>query len=73
MEYKENSFKLYTEIKGLIVTYKEACQQMVDENNKIIVITGPTATGKTDLSVKLCKEIDGEVISADSMQIYKKI
>ena len=36
MEYKENSFKLYTEIKGLIVTYKEACQQMIDENNKKI-------------------------------------
>ncbi|MBR4890763.1 MAG: tRNA (adenosine(37)-N6)-dimethylallyltransferase MiaA [Clostridia bacterium] len=41
--------------------------------NKIIVITGPTATGKTDLSVKLCQDIGGEVISADSVQIYKKL
>ncbi len=41
--------------------------------NKIIVIAGPTATGKTDLSVKLCKEIGGEVISADSVQIYKEL
>lgn len=36
MEYKESSFKLYTEIKGLIVTYKEACQQMIAENNERI-------------------------------------
>lgn len=37
----------------------------------LIVITGPTATGKTDFSIKLAKEIGGEVISADSMQVYK--
>lgn len=36
MEYKESSFKLYTEIKGLIVTYKEACQQMIAENHERI-------------------------------------
>lgn len=38
---------------------------------KVIVITGPTATGKTALAVKLAKVVSGEVISADSMQIYK--
>ncbi len=37
----------------------------------LIVITGPTATGKTDFSIKLAKEIGGEIISADSMQVYK--
>ncbi len=37
----------------------------------LIVITGPTATGKTDFSIKLAREIGGEVISADSMQVYK--
>ncbi|RKQ63545.1 tRNA dimethylallyltransferase [Thermovibrio guaymasensis] len=37
----------------------------------VIVITGPTATGKTDFSIKLAREIGGEVISADSMQVYK--
>jgi len=37
----------------------------------IIVITGPTATGKSDLAVRLASEIDGEIISADSMQLYK--
>ena len=38
---------------------------------KIIVITGPTATGKTALSALLAKSTNGEVVSADSMQIYK--
>lgn len=37
----------------------------------IIVITGPTAVGKTKLSVELAKKIDGEIINADSMQFYK--
>ena len=41
--------------------------------NKIplIILTGPTAVGKTDLSIKLAKSLDAEIISADSMQIYK--
>lgn len=38
--------------------------------NKVIVISGPTASGKTALAVELAKLYDGEVISADSMQIY---
>ena len=37
----------------------------------LIVLTGPTAVGKTDLSIKLAKQINGEIISADSMQVYK--
>ncbi len=41
--------------------------------NKVIVIAGPTATGKTALSVRLAKELGGEIISADSIQIYKKL
>ena len=39
--------------------------------SKTIVITGPTATGKTHLGVMLAKKLNGEVVSADSMQIYK--
>ncbi len=38
---------------------------------KLIVVAGPTASGKTALAARLAKEINGEVISADSMQVYK--
>ncbi|MCR5430368.1 MAG: tRNA (adenosine(37)-N6)-dimethylallyltransferase MiaA [Eubacterium sp.] len=37
----------------------------------LVVITGPTAVGKTDISIKLAKKINGEIISADSIQVYK--
>lgn len=37
----------------------------------LIVLTGPTAVGKTKLSIKIAKEINGEIISADSMQVYR--
>ena len=40
---------------------------------KVIVICGPTASGKTALSIELAKRIDGEIISCDSMQIYKEM
>ena len=40
---------------------------------KTLFIVGPTASGKTDLSIKLAKDFNGEIISADSMQIYKGI
>lgn len=39
-------------------------------NNKILIILGPTATGKSDLAIKLAKKYNGEVISADSRQVY---
>lgn len=39
----------------------------------LIVLTGPTAVGKTDLSISLAKKINGEIISADSMQVYKNM
>ena len=37
----------------------------------LVVLTGPTAVGKTGLSIQLAKCINGEIISADSMQVYK--
>ena len=40
---------------------------------KIVVICGPTASGKTSLSIELAKKINGEIVSADSMQIYKEM
>src|SRR6056297_3853615 len=39
----------------------------------LVVLTGPTAVGKTELSLKLAEKIDGEIISADSMQIYRNM
>jgi len=41
------------------------------KNNKLVVILGPTASGKTNLSIKLAKKFGGEIISADSRQVYK--
>ena len=39
--------------------------------NKLLILTGPTGAGKTGLSIKLAKRLKGEIISADSMQVYK--
>lgn len=39
----------------------------------LIILTGPTAVGKTQLSISLAKKINGEIISADSMQVYRKM
>lgn len=39
--------------------------------NRLIILAGPTASGKTSLSIDLAKRLDGEIISADSMQVYK--
>ena len=38
---------------------------------RVLVILGQTATGKSDLAVKLAKKVNGEIISADSRQVYK--
>lgn len=38
---------------------------------KILILAGPTGVGKTNLSIKIAKELNGEIISADSMQVYK--
>ena len=37
----------------------------------LIILTGPTAVGKTELSIKLAKAVNGEIVSADSMQVYR--
>ena len=43
----------------------------MDKQSKIILISGPTATGKSYFSIKIAKKINGEIINADSMQVYK--
>ena len=44
---------------------------MSKKKKPLIILTGPTAVGKTELSLKLAKAVQGEIISADSMQVYK--
>jgi tRNA dimethylallyltransferase len=45
----------------------------MDKQSKIILISGPTASGKSKFAVKIAKKIQGEIINADSMQVYKKL
>ena len=45
----------------------------MDYKSKIILIAGPTASGKSKIAVKLAKKIKGEIINADSMQVYKQL
>jgi len=45
----------------------------MDLKSKIILISGPTACGKSNFSIKLAKKVNGEIINADSMQVYKEL
>ena len=45
----------------------------MDKQSKIILISGPTASGKSSFAVKIAKKIQGEIINADSMQVYKRL
>ena len=45
----------------------------MDIQSKIILISGPTASGKSNFAIKMANKIDGEIINADSMQVYKKL
>ena len=45
----------------------------MDLKSKIILISGPTASGKSELAIKFAKKINGEIINADSMQVYKEL
>ncbi len=40
--------------------------------NEVVLLAGPTASGKSDIAIKIAKKIDGEIINADSMQVYKE-
>ena len=45
----------------------------MDRKSKIILISGPTASGKSNFAIKVAKKINGEIINADSMQVYKQL
>ena len=44
---------------------------MNTEKKPLLILTGPTAVGKTALSIQLAKAVGGEIVSADSMQVYR--
>ena len=45
----------------------------MDLKSKIILISGPTASGKSIFAIKFAKKVNGEIINADSMQVYKEL
>ena len=45
----------------------------MDLKSKIILISGPTASGKSSLAIRVAKRVNGEIINADSMQVYKQL
>ena len=57
-----------TSLKGLI---QSELKSKYSTRSKVLVILGPTASGKSDLAVDLAQKFNGEVISADSRQVYK--
>ena len=46
-------------------------QSLAKQVSKLLIICGPTATGKTNLAIQLARILDGEILSADSRQVYK--
>ena len=45
----------------------------MEQKKKVILLAGPTASGKSKLAIKLAQHFDGEIINADSMQVYKEL
>jgi len=45
----------------------------MEQEKKVILLTGPTASGKSKLALQLAKNLNGEIINADSMQVYNEI
>lgn len=58
---------------GVVELPEKEKQAYVEGLKKAIIISGPTATGKTDLSIVLAKALGGEIVSADSMQVYREM
>src|SRR3990167_106730 len=58
---------------ALYYTRKMPKNQSASWRKKIIVVVGPTASGKSDLGIKLAKKFNGEIISADSRQVYRRM
>lgn len=66
------------EVERIIIGFAAQAQKQIPVNlqrqrKRVIVIAGPTACGKTDFSIQLAEQINGEIISADSMQVYRQM
>lgn len=64
------------EVKRIILNFALEVQRQIPSNlqkkkKRVIVLAGPTCCGKSDLAIELAKAMDGEIISADSMQVYR--
>ncbi|MDH5558466.1 MAG: tRNA (adenosine(37)-N6)-dimethylallyltransferase MiaA, partial [Alphaproteobacteria bacterium] len=46
---------------------------MNSENRPVLIVAGPTASGKSGLALSLAREFDGVIINADSMQVYREL
>ena len=58
----------------LLKTYDEVCALVRGrEPGEIITVLGPTATGKTRLAVRIARDFNGEIVSADSRQVYRSM
>ena len=66
---KEEIERIYTGY--AIEAQKQLTTTLQKPRKKIIIIGGPTAAGKSDFALKLAKELGGEIISGDSMQVYR--
>lgn len=47
--------------------------EKMNPEGKILIVVGPTASGKTDLAVRIAEQVDGEIVNADSMQVYRRM
>lgn len=65
-----SQYEFEKKIQTCALNVKKECMDM---KKPIIVLTGPTAVGKTEISIELAKAAGGEIISADSMQVYKQM
>jgi len=56
---------------GLITQAQKQLTQVFSPHQKVLILAGPTAVGKSDMAVQLARKLDGEIINGDSMQVYR--
>ena len=72
--YELNGIKTESKVKFVQQALIQlTCKNFDIRKDKIIIICGPTASGKSDLAIECAKLLDTEIVSADSMYIYKNV